>query len=123
MSDGQPSVVDAMAYALVHATAGVAVGTALQAILPPVSDEEAITDTLAMASVQAVANGIAVFAASRMLDGGNDPTAGILFTWALMITQTGLTERMVRLSSELATQLAILTSKTLPSPSASCSKE
>jgi hypothetical protein len=53
-----------------------------------------------------VANGIAVFGASRLLDGSNDPTAGILFTWALMITQTTLTERLRCLGGSLAAHLA-----------------
>jgi hypothetical protein len=41
-----------------------------------------------------------------VLDGSNDPTAGILFTWALMITQTTLSERLRRLGGELAAHLA-----------------
>jgi hypothetical protein len=84
------------------------VGTALQAAVPPLSDTESLQDTLAMAAVQAVANGIAVFGASRLLDGSNDPTAGILFTWALMITQTTLSERLRRLGGELAFHVALL---------------
>jgi hypothetical protein len=125
MSDGQPSAVDAVAYALVHATAGVVVGTALQAAMHPLSDAEALPDTVAMAAVRAVANGIAVFAASRLLDGRNDPTACILFTWALMITQTTLTERLRRLGGELAAHLASVVPvlSTGAEPAVSCSKE
>jgi hypothetical protein len=49
--DAKPSAIDAVAYALVHATAGVVVGTALQAAVPPLSDTESLQDTLAMAAV------------------------------------------------------------------------
>jgi hypothetical protein len=115
MADGsKPSVVDAVAYALVHATAGLALGTALQAAVPPLTELESLSDTAAMAAVQAVANGIAVFGASRMLDRHNDPTAGILFIWALMITQKTLTERMRRLGGELQGTLAPLLLPLLP---------
>ena len=101
MSDAPKTIVDAASYALVHVAAALGVGMILEHLVPPPEAEEEPTDTLLRASAQVLANGIFVFAASKMLDSSQDPTGGILFTWALMVSQPSLSQRLHALSSQL----------------------
>jgi uncharacterized membrane protein YgdD (TMEM256/DUF423 family) len=95
------TIVDAASYALVHTAAALAVGMAIENIVPGLSEDEEATDTLLRAAAQVLANGICVFAAAKILDSSQDPTGGILFTWALMVSQPTLSARLHALSSQL----------------------
>ena len=112
------TLVNAISYSVVHAAAGVVVGGALQTAVPRVSEVEQPTETLKLAVVQAVLNGLAVFAAGKVLDSANDPTAGILFTWALIVTQPTLSERMRALSGHAGAAVLQLPQKAASLPAA-----
>jgi hypothetical protein len=97
--DVQPSSTDAAAYALVHTAAGLSVGLGIHSLIPQPDVEEGLSETVAYVALQALLNGMAVYASTHVLDGQNDPTSGVLFIWALMSSQTGFTERLKLLTS------------------------
>lgn len=96
------TIVDAASYAIVHMGAALSVGMLIEQLVPPSEEDEEITDTLLRASAQVLANGIFVYAASKVLDSSQDPTGGILFTWGLIVSQPSLTVRLQALSSHVA---------------------
>ena len=49
-----------------------------------------------------IVNGVAIAAASQLLDGANDPTHGMLFTWALIMTQPEMSKRITMLAGDLS---------------------
>lgn len=94
-----PSSTDAAAYALVHTGAGLGVGLGIHALVPQPVAEESFSETVSYVALQALLNGMAVYVSTRILDGQNDPTSGVLFLWALMSSQPGFTERLKMLTA------------------------
>lgn len=94
-----PSSTDAAAYALVHTLSGLGVGLGIHALVPQPVAEESVTETVSYVALQALLNGMAVYASTHLLDGQNDPTSGVLFLWALMSAQQGFTDRLKLLTA------------------------
>ena len=92
------SASDAAAYALVHTLAGLSVGLSIHALIPGPVHDETLQETVSYVALQSLMNGMAVYVSTQVLDGQNDPTAGILFIWALMSSQPGFTGRLKALS-------------------------
>jgi uncharacterized membrane protein YgdD (TMEM256/DUF423 family) len=108
------TIVDAASYALVHTASAMAIGLFVEHLVPAMQEDEPPTDTLLRAAAQVLANGVLVFAAAQVLDSSQDPTGGILFTWALMVSQPSLSARMQHLSSHLVDAVS-RTAASLPS--------
>lgn len=92
------SVSETMSYAAVSAGVGVAAGTAVSMIMPALplntGDDADFVDVAIATAVQAALNGLAIVAASRFLKAEDDPTHGVLFTWALISAQPGMERRL-----------------------------
>lgn len=106
MSDAVPTPTNAAAYAVVHTGAGLAVGLAIHALIPSPVDDEGLAETGSYVALQALMNRMAVYVSTRVLDGQNDPTAGVLFLWALMASQPEFTDRLKTLTAAAASGIA-----------------
>lgn len=98
---------EAASYAIMGALTGVAAGSAITALLPRVAEDDFTQASLAVAGAQVVLNGVAVAFASKWLDPlGQDPTGGVLFTWALIETQPVLASRFKHIELKLTDMLS-----------------
>jgi hypothetical protein len=96
------SIADAATYTVAQSIGGVLMGTLINQAIPPLGDLEPIEQTLALATLQSVLNGCSVAAGMWLFNrSGRDPTGGLMFIWAHLVTQPGLTDRLTLLSSEL----------------------
>jgi hypothetical protein len=96
------SIADAATYTVAQSIGGVLMGTLINQAIPPLADLEPIEQTIALATLQSVLNGCSVAAGMWLFNrSGSDPTGGLMFIWAHLVTQPGLTDRLTLLSSEL----------------------
>lgn len=116
-----PSSTDAAAYALVHTGAGLAVGLSIHSLVPKPVDDESVSETVSYVALQALLNGMAIYVSTQVLDGQNDPTAGILFIWALMSSQQGFTDRLKLIGASALDISWPSPAQLWPSPSAAAS--
>ena len=95
------SLAAAASHSLIGAATGIAVGAMISLAVPSVQSSETPQQLLLVTATQAIVNGVAIAAASQLLDGANDPTHGMLFTWALIMTQPEMSKRITMLAGDL----------------------
>ena len=96
------SLAAAASHSLVGAATGIAIGAMISLAVPSVQSSESPQQLLLVTATQAIVNGVAIAAASQLLDGANDPTHGMLFTWALIMTQPEMSKRITMLAGDLS---------------------
>mmetsp|Transcript_16335 Transcript_16335/g.41634 ORF Transcript_16335/g.41634 Transcript_16335/m.41634 type:complete len:126 (-) Transcript_16335:198-575(-) len=96
------SIASAATYTVTQSAGGIVIGALINQAIPALADLEPIEQTIALVALQAVLNGGSVAAGMYLFNRTqNDPTGGLMFIWALIVTQPGLTDRMRLLASEL----------------------
>jgi hypothetical protein len=95
------SLAAAASHSLVGVATGIVVGALISLAVPGIQSNEAPQQLLLITATQAIVNGVAIAAASQLLDGSNDPTHGMLFTWALIMTQPEMSKRITMLAGDL----------------------
>ena len=91
-----------------HGAVAMALGVAIESVMPPPATGTTVRNLGTIAfetAVQLGLNGAAVGLASRYVADDNDPTAGIPFGCALLAAQPGLDHRLRVLSTELRSSL------------------
>ena len=98
---------------ITHAVLGIAIGSAIEAMLPKFTEGVSVTNLAFETLVQVGMNGAALATVSTLLR-DDDPTFGIPFSWALFQSQPELSRRIEGLSVVAKDQVSQLAQRTAP---------
>lgn len=98
-----------LGYSMLNGVAGMAVGSAMSALVPAYDEEtESESETATVVALQIVASSIATALFSSVISSENDPTMGLAWFMALSFSQRSLCARGERLAASLSSRLGRL---------------
>ena len=103
----------AIQISVMHTALGIAIGSAIEAALPPFNEGASLTNLAFETLVQVGLNGVSLVTVAGYLQ-SDDPTFGIPFSMALYQSQSALRHRIEHLSAVVKHQALEVAQRTAP---------